>query len=203
MVKNKENKTNNNKSIYYNLKEFYDENSRELYTDQDFEKAGKEEFNYIADRANQFREYEKNRLAHGLVKILLNEEFNEKNLSKIKDYITSNPIITYYKNLIKEFKYSLELSANKKKISDLVEKFIKESNSSEEIKLVLLIAPICKLKNIDEILKIFSIHNDYIFYVIKAYEYMGNKNNDIFELAKISEGYGKVFCVMNLIPTNE
>lgn len=203
MVKDKENKAKNNKSIYYKLKEFYDENSGELYTDQDFEKAGKDEFDFIADRPNQLREYEKNRLAHGLVKILLNEELNEKNLLKIKDYITSNPIITYYKSLIKEFKYSFELSVNKKKLSDLIEKFIKESSTSEEIKLGLLIAPICKLKNIDEILKIFSIHNDYVFYVVKAYEYMGNKNNDIFELAKISEGYGKVFCVMNLVPTND
>lgn len=202
MVKNKENKANN-KSIYYKLKEFYDENSGELYTNQEFEKAGKEEFDFIENKSNQFREYEQNRLAHGLVKILLNEELNEKNLSKIKEYITSNPIITYYKSFIKEFKYSFELSDNKKELSDLIEKFIKESSSSEEIKLGLLIAPICKLKNIDEILKIFSIHNDYIFYVVKAYEYMGNKNNDIFELAKISEGYGKVFCVMSLVPTNE
>jgi hypothetical protein len=203
MARKKENLTNKDKSIYYIFKEFYDINSDELYIAQDFEEAGKEEFNCITNRTNRFKEYEKNRLAYGLVKIMLNEEFNEETKSKVSEYISLNPIVNYYKNFIKEFKSLLELSANKKKISTLVEKFIMESSSSEEIKLGLLLAPICKLKNIDEILKIFSIYNDYSFYVVKAYEYMGNKNNDIFELAKISEGYGKVFCVMNLIPAND
>lgn len=203
MVKNKDNLNNKNKSIYYSLKGFYDINSGELYNDQDFEKAGKEEFDFIANRTNQFKEYEKNRIAHALVKILLNLKIDEETITKINEYISSNPIIAYYKSLVKEFKCSLGLSVNKKEISALIEKIIMESKSSEAIKLGLLLAPICKIKDIDEILKIFSIHNDYMFYVIKAYEYMGNKNNEIFELAKKSDWYGKVFCVMNLAPTND
>lgn len=203
MAKNKENSITKNKSIYYRLKEFYDKNSEKSYDAQDFEKAGKEEFDSIINRSNLLKEYEKNRVAHGLVKIMINGELDVETISKISDYITLNPIRTYYESLIKEFKYSLELSMNKKKISDLLEKFIKESSLSEEIKLGLLLAPICKINNIEEVLKVFAIHNEYVFYVIKAYEYMGNKNNDIFKLAKKSEGYGKVFCVMSLIPAND
>jgi hypothetical protein len=36
---------------------------------------------------------------------------------------------------------------------------------------------------------------------VKAYEYIGVSNEIIFEMAKKSDGYGKVFCVMNLRPT--
>ncbi|WP_160689093.1 HIRAN domain-containing protein [Clostridium sp. C2-6-12] len=203
MTKIKDNLTSKDKSIYYILKEFYDINSEELYNDQDFEKAGKVEFNCVTNKTDRLKEYEKNRLAHGLIKIMLNEELNKETVIKISNYITLNPIVTYYNELVKEFKYSLELSENKNKISCLLEKFIIESSSSEEIKLGLLLGPICKIKSIDEFLKIFSIHNEYIFYVVKAYEYTGNRNENIFELAKKSEGYGKVFCVMSLIPTND
>lgn len=204
MVKrNKENLSNNDKSIYYNLKDFYDKNSGKLYSEQDFKTAGIKEFNSITNRTQSLKEYEKNRLAQGLINILLRDEFKDETLSKINEYIALNPIITYYESLIKNFKNSLKSSINKNIINSLIEKFIMENNSSEEVKLGLLLAPVCKLKNIEELLKIFSIHNDYIFYVVKAYEYIGNKNNIIFQLAKKSEGYGKVFCVMNLIPVND
>jgi hypothetical protein len=201
--KNKEDLSNNDKSIYYNLKNFYDKNSEDLYSDQDLKKAGIEEFNIITNRTQSLKEYEKNRLAQGLVNFLLKDEFKNETLSKINEYITLNPIITYYESLIKNFKDSLKSSINKNIINSAIEKFIMESKSSEEVKLGLLLAPICKIKNIEELLRIFSIHNDYIFYVVKAYEYIGNKNNVIFQLAKKSEGYGKVFCVMNLIPIND
>lgn len=201
--KNKEDLSNDDKSIYYNLKNFYDKNSEDLYSDQDLKKAGIEEFNVITNKTQMLKEYEKNRLAQGLINFLLKDEFKNETLSKINKYITLNPIITYYESLIKNFKNSLKSSINKNIINSVIEKFIMESNSSEEVKLGLLLAPICKLKNIEELLKIFSIHNDYIFYVVKAYEYIGNKNNVIFQLAKKSEGYGKVFCVMNLIPIND
>lgn len=201
--KHRENLTNNDKSIYYNLKEFYDNNPGELYSTQDFETAGIKEFNYITNRIQPLKEYEKNRLAHGLVKILLNSEFNDKTLSEIDEYITSNPVISYYESLIKDFKYSLELNISNEKISCFIGKIIKKSSLSECVKLGLLLAPICKIKNINEVLNIFSIHNDYIFYVVKAYEHIENSNNNIFKLAKQSKGYGKLFCVINLIPVDE
>jgi hypothetical protein len=200
--KNKENSTNKNKSIYYDLKEFYDKNSGALYSYQDFETAGIKEFNCITNRTPSIKEYEKNRLSYDLVKILSKDEFTDETLSEINEYIYLNPIINYYANFIKIFKDSLEFNTNNLEIKKLVKKMIFESNSSEEIKLGLILAPICELENIKEILSVFSIHNEYIFYVIKDYEYMEKCNNIIFELAKKSNGYGKVFCVMNLSPVN-
>jgi len=200
--KNKENSTNKEKSIYYNLKEFYDNNSGELYSNQDFETAGIKEFNCITNRTQLLKPYEKNRLANRLVKILLKDEFSDETLSNINEYINLNPIINYYESFIKTFKDSFEINTDNSKINNLIRKMIIKSNSREEIKLGLILAPICEIENIKEILSVFSIHNDYIFYVIKAYEHMGKCNNIIFELAKKSNGYGKVFCVMNLSPIN-
>lgn len=200
--KNKEDSTNK-KSIYYKLKEFHDRKLGVLYSYQDFETAGSREFNIITNKTRPLKAYERNRLANELIKILLKNKFSDKTLSNINEYITLNPIINYYQSFIKIFEASVEFNQdNNSKITSLVKKMITESNSSEQIKLGLILAPICKLENIEEILEIFSIHNDYIFYVIKAYEYMGKCNNTIFELAKKSREYGKVFCVMSLSPIN-
>ena len=200
--KNKENLTYSKKSIYYDLKEFYDINSGVLYSYQDFEKAGILEFNSILGKMRPLQDYEKNIFASGLIKILLKDIFNDEKLSEVNGYITLNPIINYYESFIMLFKEQLEVNKDiSTKINSIVMKIVMDSDSSEEIKLGLILAPICNIENVKDILNIFSIHNDYLFYVIKAYEYIGCCNNIIFEFAKKSSGYGKVFCVMNLRPT--
>ena len=200
--KNKENLTYNEKSIYYDLKEFHHRNPDVLYSYQDFEIAGIREFEIITNKVRPIQNYEKNRLSNELMKILLNDINNDEKLSDVNGYITLNPIINYYESFIKLFKDLVEDNKDiSLKINDIIKKIFTNSNSSEEIKLGLILAPICNIEKIEEILEIFSIHNDYLFYVIKAYEYIGGFNNTIFEMAKKSNGYGKVFCVMNLSPT--
>jgi len=200
--KDKENLTYNEKSIYYDLKEFHDRNPGVLYSYQDFEIAGIKEFEIITSKVHPFRNYEKNRLSNELMKILLNNFDSDEKVSDINGYITLNPIINYYESLIKLFKDSIEEDKDVSlKINDIIKKMLTDSDSSEEIKLGLILAPICNIEEIEGILEVFSIHNDFLFYVIKAYEYIGGYNNTIFEMAKKSNGYGKVFCVMNLRPT--
>jgi hypothetical protein len=192
----------NKKSIYYDLKEFYDINLGALYSYQDFEKAGMQEFNIISGKMRPLQDYEKNRFANGLMKILLKETFNDEKLSEVSGYITLNPIINYYESFIMLFKEQLEVNKDiSKKINTIVMKMLVDRSSSEEIKLALILAPFCNIENVKDILRVFSIHNEYLFYVIKAYEYIGSYNNIVFEFAKKSTGYGKVFCVMNLKPT--
>jgi hypothetical protein len=200
--KNIENATYNKKSIYYDLKEFHDRNPDVLYSYQDFEVAGKKEFKSITNKIRQLQDYEKNRLANELIESLCKEAFSEYKISSVCDYITLNPIINYYESLIKFFRDLIEnnediLLIMKDKISHL----LKNSEYMEEVKLGLMLAPICRIENLEDILNVFSIHNDYLFYVIKAYEYIGKHNNIIFEIAKRSKGYGKVFCVMHISPT--
>lgn len=200
--KNKENLNNSNKSIYYDLKEFYDRNQGELYSYQDFEIAGIREFKVITNKMRPFQSHEKNRLSNELMRILSADINNEEKLLDLNGFITLNPIINYYENLIKHFKVSV--GTNKEfliKIRDLIRGILRNSGSSEEIKLGLILAPICGIEDIEDILNVFSIHNDYLFYVLKAYDIIGNCNDIIFEMAKKSQGYGKVFCLINLCPT--
>src|SRR5471030_2405561 len=200
--KNKESLTHNKKSIYYDLKEFHDRNQGVLYTYQDLELAGIREFKSITGKIQSLKSYEKNRLANELIRILLQDIHDNNGLTNLNEYITLNPIINYYENFIKIFKDSLEINENlRTKMKDIIRKMIIESGSSEEIKLGLILSPICNIENIEAIVDVLSIHNDYLFYVIKVYEYIGNCNNTIFEMAKKSKGYGKIFCVMNLRPT--
>ena len=200
--KNKENLTYNEKSIYYDLKEFHHTSPDVLYNYQDFEIAGIREFEIITKKVRAIQNYEKNRLSNELVKILLNDINSDEKLSNVNEYITLNPIINYYESLIKLFKDLVEDNKDiRLKINDIIKKILTDSDSSEEIKLGLILAPLCNIEKLEDILEIFSIHNDYLFYVIKAYEYIGGYNNTIFEMAKKSNGYGKVFCVMNLRPT--
>ncbi|MDR3595565.1 HIRAN domain-containing protein [Clostridium sp.] len=200
--KSKENFTDNKKSIYYDLKEFRDRNPGVLYSYQDFETAGIREFKSITKKIRPLEDYEKNRLANELMRILNTDINNNNELKNVSGYITLNPIINYYDSFIKLFKVSI--STNEEmflKMKDGINQLIKNSAYSEEIKLGLLLAPICDVEEIEEILDVFSIHNDYLFYTLKAYEYMENYNDTVFELSKKSKGYGKLFCVINLRPT--
>jgi len=200
--KNKENLSKDKKSIYYDLKEFYNINLGALYSYQDFEKAGIQEFNSISGKIRPLQDYERNRLSNELIKIILKEISSDEKLSEVNGYITLNPIINYYESFIILFKEQLEVNKDiSKEINTIVMKMLIDSNSSEEIKLGLILVPICNIENVKDILNVFSIHNEYLFYVIKAHEYIGGCNNIIFEFAKKSNGYGKVFCVMNLKPT--
>lgn len=200
--KNKENLTSNKRSIYYDLKEFHDRSPGVPYSYQEFETAGIKEFKSITIKVRPLKNYEKNRLSNELMKILLKDVPNNEKLSNINEYIILNPIINYYENFIKVFKDFLEVNKVMSiKINEIIREILIDSDSSEEIKLGLILAPICKIEKIEDILEVFSIHNDYLFYVIKAYEYKEGYNKTIFEMAKKSNGYGKVFCVMNLRPT--
>lgn len=205
MVNNRnEDNTKNKKSIYYELKEFHDLNQDVLYSFQDFQTDGLKEYKAIKDKLSVFHDYEKNRLANDLVRVILYDIENEEKFNNVKDYIKLNPIINYYDNFAKIFKDSLEFSNKlklKNKAAKVVKNILMESTENEEIKLGIVMAAFCGIKNLNELLEVFSIHNEYLFYVIKAYEYIGNCNNIIFKIAETAYGYGKVFCVMNLRPT--
>lgn len=199
--KSKESFTDNNKSIYYDLKEFHDRNPGILYSYQDFETAGIREFKTVTKKVRPLEDFEKNRLANELIGILSTDINNNNELKNVSEYITLNPIINYYYSFIKYFKAFISDNRDMLlKVKNQVEKLVKTSGYSEDIKLGLILAPICNVEEINHILEVFSIHNDYLWYTLKSYEYLGNYNNTIFELAKKSKGYGKLFCVMELKP---
>ena len=188
--------------VFDELKEFYYNNNGELYSYQDFEKSGVKEFNMSSHKINDLKVYEKNRLAADFIRIFLDIAQDKEEITVLDGYVTLNPVINYYENLEKLFKCIYEYENNKIYIENLIYKIITKSNSKELIKGALIGAYIIKINNIEEILKIYEIHNEYLFYVLNGYEHIGLSNNEFFEIAKKSKGYGKFFSILHLKPVN-
>lgn len=195
----------NKESIYRELKEFYYKKPGMLYSYQDFEVSGFNEFNVAFNKIKPLEAYDKIKLSNELINILLSYNRNNKKeiLENIKGYLILNPIINYYDIFIKSFRAIYETNKkNKENLINIIKLLLYESDSSEEIKLSLIMQCIIKLDKIEEILNVLSINNEYIFYIIKVYESMENSNNNIFKLAKKSNGYGKSVCIQALQPIN-
>eukprot|EP00831_Metopus_contortus_P064020 TRINITY_DN5706_c0_g1_i2.p2 TRINITY_DN5706_c0_g1~~TRINITY_DN5706_c0_g1_i2.p2 ORF type:complete len:331 (-),score=64.70 TRINITY_DN5706_c0_g1_i2:637-1629(-) len=190
-------------SIYEELKEFYKKNNGQIYTFQDLDISGEREYQIITKKINVLNNYEKSDFAKELVDSLVNLANNKIELKKLNEFINLNPIILYYESYIKYLKsYIKDNYKLKDKIKFLMEKLIKKSSCVEEVKLGIISSFLFEFKDIYEMLNIFSVHNNYIFYVIKTFEFLDD-NDAIFKLAKKSYGYGKVFCIMNLNSVNK
>lgn len=197
---------NDNKSVYEELKEFYDTNSGGIYSYQSFQSAGSREFKVLFNLIEPLKNYEKNRMASQLVEHLCNYVNNiDHNKDTIIGYITLNPIINYYEEIIKNINAIKECD---EEVFEKLEKYalnaVLQSKESEEIKLGILMFSCFSIKNAKNILMVFSIHNDYLFYVLESYKKYKNFNNFVFKMAKNSRAYGRAFCVHELEPsTNE
>lgn len=186
--------------IFDELKEFYDNHNGELYSYQDFEKCGLMEFNVAAHKTKDLRLYKKNRLADDFVNIFFDVAEGLKDVKVLQEYITLNPIINYYNSVENLIKGICEDETKQKCAGKFVFDILNKSNCSDLIKAGIIAVPFVKTDNLEQILKIYSIHNDYLFYVLNAYEYMGVPNSTFFETAKKSIGYGRFFAVMHLKP---
>ena len=99
---------NKEKYIYDDLKEFYNKNKSQLYTYQDLELSGKNEYEISIKKSYQLKEYEKNRLSNELIEIIINVSKEYKQIKKLINYINANPVILYYDNYIKLLKNYLK-----------------------------------------------------------------------------------------------
>lgn len=191
------------KSIYLELKEFELKNPGILFN-QDFKKAGYREFKVITNKTEPLKYYEKNLRADKLIKILLKNISEKEKISKLKEYLLLYPVIDYYENFINMYKVLTDDNNQfKEETSLIVKKLLINSSNSEEVKFSLLISSLCSFDGLDEILDVFSIHNDFLFYVIMALEQMGGQNHKIFKIAQKSKWYGRIFSLMNLRPVTD
>lgn len=194
---------NKEKYIYDDLKEFYNKNKSQLYTYQDLELSGKNEYEISIKKSYQLKEYEKNRLSNELIEIIINVSKEYKQIKKLINYINANQVILYYDNYIKLLKNYLKYNDELKKNFDkFIINLVIKSSCEEIVKLGIISSCLCSTDNLKEILEVFTIHNEYIFYVIKCLTYLG-ENDKIFEICKNSYGYGKIFSVMNLSCVNK
>lgn len=191
------------KSCYMELKEFYDNNNGELYSFQDFYKAGNMEYKAFTKRTKPLDLFKKNRTAQELIKLLFLSFQENRGYIKVENFININPIINYYESLRNALKAAIEEDLeNKELLESYVKDIIFNSNNKELIKFAIVAAQVLKLEKLDEILNIFSIHNDFLFYVLNDYCHMEGYNERIFEIAKGSKSYGKVFALAALNITN-
>lgn len=188
------------RSIFDELKEFYDNNIGELYSYQDFGKCGLSEFNVLSHKTNNLKLYEKNRLASDFIKLLFDAAEESKKIEAVEEFVQVNPIINYYRNVQKLIKAICEDEEKRKKAGRLIFDITHKSRCRELIKAAITISAIVKTSDLQDMLKIYSIHNDYLCYVLDAYEIMGASNKMFFEIAKKSMGYGRYFAVMHLKP---
>lgn len=194
MNKNKENSI----SIYDDLKQFYKKNKGHIYIYQDLNLAGKNEYEINIKKIYELKEYEKNRLSNELIEIIIDVLEDYNCINKLTKFINDNPVILYYDKYIRCLKSYLNCNQElRENFNEFIINLLTKSSCTEEAKLGIISSCVCKSDNLKEILEVFTIHNEYIFYVIKYLSYLGD-NDKIFEICKNSYGYGKVFSVMNL-----
>lgn len=194
---------NSKKSCYIELKEFYDKNSGELYSFQDFDKAGNVEYKVLTEKVKPLKLFKKNKIGHELLETIFSSLEKDKDYKKIESFIKLNPIIYYYDSLREMLKAVIEENKEKR---EMIEHFVKDiiynSNDKEMVKFSIIAAQVIQLDELEEILEVFSIHNDFIFYAIDDYYHMYGFNRKIFEIAKRSKSYGKLFALAALKITN-
>ncbi|NFU00165.1 DNA-binding protein, partial [Clostridium botulinum] len=194
------------KSIYEELKEFYSEKPDCPYSYQDFEIGGVREFKVIYNKISPLKINQKAKLANELINLIFDyiKEDKKEIFESIKGYMVLNPISDYYEEFVKSFKAFVEtFKEYKEDLTNFLKELIYKGKTHDEIKLAIMMLCVIKLDKREQLLKVFSIDNEYIFYVIKVYETMDGCNNKIFNLAIKSIGYGKAIFIHELQPVSD
>ncbi|NFG62282.1 HIRAN domain-containing protein [Clostridium sp. CMCC3677] len=193
-------------TIYEELNKFYSKTPDLPYSYQDFEITGLREFKVLYNKIKPLKKNQRVKLANELIELLVDytKEEKEEIFENIRGYMALNPISDYYEEFIKNFRAFIEAFIEyKEDLTNLLKKLILESNSHDEIKLGLMMLCVLKIDDIEKVLKVLSINNEYIFYVIQVYETMKNSNERVFNLTKHSIGYGKAICIHELQPVSD
>lgn len=184
---------------YIELKEFYHNNRGEVYKFQNLKMAGNYEYRVFTGKIEPFKLSQQNKMASALVKIILEVVCNGVDYEVIGKYLAKNRVIHYYESFRETLSAVIENNDEVKgMLEGLVDTIIFCSSNSEMIKMALIMAQVLEISNLKIILNIFSIHNDFMFYVINDYSHIKGHNQKIFEIAKRSEAYGKLFALAYL-----
>ena len=190
-------------NIYRNLEKHWENNGYRYFENQDIKNAGKYDCEEIFLKDPILGEV-KNQLANGLMEIFLESLSNENCQSKVSNYLNKFKIIEYYFVFVDKMRILLkEEIFTKEEIHNVGMYYIKEYEDEEIIKFGLTCLRFSGNDEALEVLKIFSNHNEYAFYAIEGIKDYNKCNSIIFEIAKGSRGYGKVFAVTNLEPLTD
>jgi hypothetical protein len=187
-------------NIFRNLQKHWENNGYRYFEDQDIKNAGKDDCEEIFLKDPILGEV-KNQLANGLMEIFL-ESLNSENCEiNVINYLNTFKLVEYYFVFVDKINILLrEGIITKKELHNAGMNYVKEYEEKEIIKLGLTCLRFSGNDEALEVLKIFSNHNEYAFYAIEGIKEYNKCNSIIFEIAKESRGYGKVFAVTNLEP---
>lgn len=189
-------------SIYKKLENHWQKYGYKYYKNQDINLAGKIECDEIYN-AEHFSKIMQGEFADGLLELLI--EFIDDNDSfKILNYIEKFRINKYFVEIINKIDTLIKESIlTKEEITYIGFELAKEEEEYELIKLGLILLKFSNSEEALRILKIYSNHNEFIFYSIEAIKGFDNCNSIIFEIAKVSKGYGRAIAVNSVEPLRE
>lgn len=190
-------------SIYKELKKHWQNNKYKYYRNQDIKNAGKKDCEEIFFNDPISGEV-KSQLANGLIEIFLDSltcDDGDKNIIK---YLNTFRLIEYYFSFVDKINILLrEEVFTREEIHKIAMMYIEEYDDFEVIKFALTCLRFSDNDEALDTLKIFSNHSEFAFYSIEGIKDYRKCNSIIFEIAKGSRGYGKIFAVTNLEPISD
>lgn len=190
-------------SVYEEILCYLEDNPNEVYLNQDFQEAGKEDTVFLIWGKELPREVQKSK-AEELLRFISDYIKNNKGYKKLIEYITESKFITYYFAFYKLLElYVKEKIIDKEKLYEAGLKLSTCSNKPEEIKVGITLLALSQNRAAVDILKVFAVHSEYTFYSVTSLKEYDYYNSIIFEIGKRSLGFGKIHCLHNLEPINE
>ena len=186
-----------NTELYINLENHWNKNKHKPYKKQELMEAGKCECDEIYSE-EYFSGNIQGEIADGLLELIIDYSYD---IDNVLNYVNRYKIINFYKKFL--FKLDILIKEKvflKEEVHDLAVSFIKSYDNYEIIKLGLLMLKFSGNEEGLEILKIFSNHNEFIFYSIEGIKGYEKCNSIIFDIAKKSTGYGRVIAYSEIEP---
>ena len=183
--------------LYSNLENHWNKNGHKPYKKQNINIAGKDECDRIYSN-DYYTENIQSEIADALLELIIDYR---DDIEPILNYITRYKLLDFYDKFLSKLDILIkEGIVVKDELHNLAISFVKRYDDFEVIKLGLLMLRFSSNEEGLNILKIFSNHNDFIFYSIEGIKGYEKCNSIIFEIAKRSTGYGRVISLSKIEP---
>lgn len=190
-------------SIFQKINKYSKENPNCIYADENYEISGLEDYYYIFFSKTLPEKIQRVK-AQNLLMLINNYLVDEAEHHSLLNFINEDRFITYYYEFCKLLKlYILENLIDVEKLADVGIKLAACSNNFEEIKLGITILGICKQKNSRKVIEVLGMHSEFTFYAVTSTKNWEYYNSFVFNLAKKTYGYGKIYCLNNLYAIND
>ncbi|HAZ37544.1 MAG TPA: hypothetical protein DEF85_03710 [Clostridiaceae bacterium] len=188
--------------IYDDLLDYARKYPGKIYSDQDFQSAGKFDTLFVFFGDDMPKEYEEEK-AMLLLKTVISCLDGDASIGELSNLL-EDPFITYYFTFCHYLNiYVRERLIDKEKLYLLGRNLSTKSNNSDIIKLGLTLLGISGNEQGREIASVLGLHSEFTFYAITAFEYMDLHNKYVFEMANKTYGFGKVHCIQNIEPLTD